>query len=154
MRSFLVPLSLLAAIPFKPEISNREAQALPASSLAYLGDAVYELYVRSQELTPVRRIQAYHLTVVAKVKAEAQAQVARQILPLLSASEQDIFRRARNSAEGKPKRLAMAIYRQATGLEAVLGYLYLTDQDRLMEILEHCNASLPCKELNDYGAET
>ncbi|PZD71374.1 Mini-ribonuclease 3 [Acaryochloris thomasi RCC1774] len=55
----------------------------------------------------------------------------------LMPSEIDIVRRGRNAASGKPKRIKLGTYQQATGLEALLGYLYLTDPQRLDKVLTH-----------------
>ncbi len=141
-------------IPFRPSLSLSQARSLPAASLAYLGDAVFELFVRSQQLIPPRKIRDYHYGVVSQVRAETQAGIAQTVHPLLTEVEKDIFRRARNSAMGKPKRVPLAVYQQATGLEAVLGYLYLTDSLRLMEILQLCKTapSLPPKRISPHGS--
>ena len=124
---------------FQPDVTKIQAKSLSASSLAYLGDAVFELFVRSDNLFPVKKVKAYHHSVVSRVKAEAQASFAQEIYPILNDEEKDIFRRARNAADGKPRRIDLSTYQQATGLEAVLGFLYLTNINRLMEILSHCH---------------
>ncbi|MFH7243544.1 MAG: Mini-ribonuclease 3 [Spirulina sp.] len=112
-----------------------QVRGLSPTSLAYMGDAVYELYVRSQFLLPPKRIQDYHNRVVEQVKAEQQAYWADQLAPHLTVTEQDVFRWGRNASSRGPKRLDGAIYQQATGLETLIGYLYLTDPDRLAELL-------------------
>lgn len=122
---------------FQSAITLSQVKTLSPTALAYLGDAVFELFVRSQLLMPPRKINDYHQSVVAHVKAESQAQLAQVILPHLTEEEQTIFRRARNSAMGKPKRVPLNVYQQATGLEALLGYLHLTDPNRLAEVLTH-----------------
>lgn len=100
-----------------------------------MGDAVYELYTRCYFLTPPSRISSYHGKVVAEVRAETQAQYLQLLEAHLNEQEQDIIRRGRNSVTGKPKRLSLSIYSQATGFEALIGYLYLTDLPRLEELL-------------------
>ncbi|MCM1985005.1 Mini-ribonuclease 3 [Lyngbya confervoides] len=120
---------------FSPARSMREVQALSPASLAYLGDAVFELLARSHFAFPPQRIQTYHQQVVAQVKAESQAEFVQILLPYLTESELTIYRRGRNAAFGKPKRLSLSIYQQASGFEALLGYLFLTDQARLQELL-------------------
>jgi len=116
-------------------------QVAPAV-LAYIGDAVYELHVRLQYLHPPRRIQAYHKQVVAQVRAETQAKQLAHLAEQLTETEQDIVRRGRNAATGKPKRLSIDIYRHATGFEALLGYLYLTQGDRLSQLLAQLDFSV------------
>ncbi|HEY9819403.1 MAG TPA: ribonuclease III domain-containing protein [Candidatus Sericytochromatia bacterium] len=112
-------------------------QQVSPASLAYLGDAVYELYIRSCYLLPPRRISDYHNQVVAQVRAEAQANHLRSLQPHLTAPELEILRRGRNAATGSPRRLDPEIYQQATSLETLMGYLYLTDPQRLIQLLAH-----------------
>jgi len=112
-------------------------QQVPSATLAYLGDAVYELYIRTQYSLPPKRIHAYHQQVVAQVRAEAQAQHLRSLHPHLTSAELEILRRGRNSASSGPKRLEPEIYQQATSLETLIGYLYLTDRPRLIQILTY-----------------
>lgn len=118
-------------------LSSATLQRLAPSALAYLGDAVYELYIRRQYLLPPKRSQTYHQQVVAQVRAEAQAQHLRSLLPHLTPIEQDILKRGRNAAFNRPKRLDPEIYQQATSLETLLGYLYVTDSVRLLELLNY-----------------
>lgn len=115
--------------------ASQIAQLSPAS-LAYIGDAVYELYVRTRYLLPPKRIANYHNRVVAKVRAESQAACLCLLEPYLSDSEREILRRGRNAATGKPRRLSPKVYQQATSLETLIGYLYLHNPQRLNELLE------------------
>jgi len=117
--------------------SNSQLQQLSPASLAYLGDAVYELYIRTYYLLPPRRISDYHHQVVAQVRAESQASHLRSLEPHLTEREIEILRRGRNAVTGSPRRLEPKIYQQATSLETLLGYLYLTDPQRLTQLLAH-----------------
>lgn len=126
-----------------------QVRGLSPIALAYMGDAVYELYVRSQYLLPPKRIQDYHNRVVEQVKAEQQAYWAEELAPHLSVTEQDVFRWGRNASSRGPKRVDGAIYQQATGLETLIGYLYLTDPERLAQLLSYLNIG---NELN-FGGE-
>lgn len=119
--------------------SEYQIQQISPASLAYLGDAVYELYIRTCYLLPPRRPGDYHQQVVAQVRAESQANTLRSLEPYLSESEQEILRRGRNAATGRPRRLDPKVYQAATSLETLLGYLYLTDPQRLMQLLTHLN---------------
>jgi ribonuclease-3 family protein len=112
-------------------------QQMSPASLAYLGDAVYELYIRTWYLLPPKRLCDYHQQVVAQVRAESQANMLRSLKPYLTAPELEILRRGRNAATGTPRRLSPKIYQQATSLETLLGYLYLTDPERLTQLLAH-----------------
>ena len=116
-------------------LSTAQMQSISPGALAYLGDAVYELYVRTRYLFPAKRLQSYHHRVVAQVRAESQAQHLRSLQPLLTAEELEILRRGRNAASSRPKRVDPEIYQQATSLEALMGYLYLTDPQRLTYLL-------------------
>lgn len=114
-------------------------QVSPAS-LAYLGDAVYELYIRTCYLMPPQRLSDYHNQVVAQVRAESQANHLRSLKPHLTEHELEIIRRGRNAANGSSRKLDPEIYSQASSLETLIGYLYLTDPQRLTELLAHLKA--------------
>ena len=117
--------------------SNAKIQQVSPASLAYLGDAVYELYVRSCYLLPPRRLSDFHNQVVAQVRAESQANHLRSLEPHLTESELEILRRGRNAATSSSRRLDPKIYQQATSLETLMGYLYLTNPQRLTQLLAH-----------------
>ncbi|BAY08684.1 Mini-ribonuclease 3 [Calothrix sp. NIES-2098] len=128
--------SLLASTFQLPEqISVSQVQQISPAALAYVGDAIYELYVRMFYLMPLQRPDTYHRLVVAQVRAEKQALHLRSLVPHLRDSELDIVRRGRNAATGRSKRVDPEIYQQATSLETLIGYLYLTDFPRLTELL-------------------
>jgi ribonuclease III family protein len=104
-------------------------------ALAYIGDAVFELYVRTRFLIPPKRMASYHSQVVTQVRAESQAVHLALLLPDLTEAEKEILRRGRNACVTKPRRLDRQTYQQATGLEALIGYLHLTNPERLEELL-------------------
>nr|WP_072013824.1 ribonuclease III domain-containing protein [Myxosarcina sp. GI1] len=112
-----------------------QIERLSPLALAYIGDAVYELYVRTFLLMPPKRMADYHNLVIRQVKAEAQAAKLEILEPYLTALEKDILRRGRNACRVKPKRLTLKVYQQATSFETLIGYLYLTDFQRLQELL-------------------
>ncbi|KYC35157.1 ribonuclease III [Scytonema hofmannii PCC 7110] len=118
------------------EISQVQLQQVSPTALAYLGDAVYELYIRMFFLLPPQRPEAYHRLVVAQVRAETQAEILRSLYPHLRSTELEIVRKGRNAATGRPKRLDPETYQQATSLETLIGYLYLSDFQRLAELLQ------------------
>lgn len=139
---------LLACSPIIEGMTLELSQLLPAladdsshlqkispHALAYLGDAIYELYVRSYYLLPPKRSQDYHRLVVAQVRAEAQALHLRSLTPYLTNTELDIVRRGRNATTKPPKRVNPEIYQQASSLETLVGYLYLSDYPRLTQLL-------------------
>lgn len=119
-----------------PPLSLAQIRQVSPDALAYLGDAVYELFVRTHYLLPPRRLQAYHRKVVAHVRAETQADHLRSLQPHLTNTELEILRQGRNSASGRPRRVDPVIYQQATSLEVLIGYLYLTNPQRLDQLLQ------------------
>lgn len=131
-----IPALLVNTKQIPQPISQAQVQQISPSALAYLGDAIYELYVRMFFLWPQQRPEIYHRLVVAQVRAETQALHLRSLTPHLRSNELEIVRRGRNAATGRPKRLNPEIYQQATSLETLVGYLYLTDHPRLTELLQ------------------
>ena len=91
-------LNILAVHP-------NQVPQIPPAALAYLGDAVYELYVRSKFLLPPKRSHVYHQQVVAQVRAEAQSSNLQLLSPHLTSAELDVLRRGRNGTNGHPRRL-------------------------------------------------
>ena len=117
-------------------INVREYSSL---SLAYIGDAVYEIYIRTMILAKGQRsVNAMHHETTAYVQASAQSELVRILEPLMTEEEHDVYRRGRNAKSGSvPRNQSMSDYRRATGFEALIGYLYLTgQQDRIRELLD------------------
>jgi ribonuclease III family protein len=119
-----------------------QVRTLSPVALAYIGDAVYELFVRGLFLMPPKRIQSFHQQVVNQVRAEQQARHAEQMLPMLSEAEKDLMRRGRNASSRGPRRVDSQVYQQATGFETLVGYLYLTNPQRLVELLSALELSI------------
>lgn len=106
--------------------------------LAYIGDAVYSLFIREKlAFTCDKKAGELNKLAVQSVKATAQAELINEILPLLSEDELAIFKRARNAKKTtRAKSASVAEYNASTGFEAVLGFLYVTgDTERLNFIL-------------------
>ncbi len=107
-------------------------------TLAFLGDAVYELFIRSN-LTKDTNTSAnvLHKRAVLYVKASAQCMAYDKIEPMLTEEEIRIFKRGRNSkVNTKAKNADLAEYKKATGFETLIGYLYIKgDNKRLYELL-------------------
>ena len=117
------------------QLSASDLNAIPLISLAYIGDAVFELYVRSRLLLPAQRMRDYHHQVVTQVKAEQQSHFVDLLSLYLTDAEKDIVRRGRNATTGKSRRAKGQDYQKATGLESLIGFLYLTNQPRLINLL-------------------
>lgn len=124
---------LLGAFASEP-LSTAQVQCLSPAALAYLGDAIYELHIRRCYLLPPKRLETYHRQVVSQVRAESQAKNLQLLEPHLTDRELEILKRGRNAAYNRPKRVNPEIYQQATSLETLIGYLYLTDSNRLLEL--------------------
>lgn len=120
-------------------VSADQLKQLSPVALAYLGDAVYELFVRQALLLPPKRIADYHSQVVAQVRAETQAAHLQSLDPYLTLAEQDIIRRGRNAVVSKPRRLSRRIYQEASSFETLIGYLHLTNPQRLQGLLLKLN---------------
>ena len=131
----------LSALPAR-SLSGPQLQQLSPEALAYIGDAVYELYVRMRYLFPPRRLQTYHNQVVNQVRAETQARHLETLKSLANATESDVIRRGRNASSSGSKRVNAQIYQQATSLEALIGYLYLSDPRRLSMLLAQLDFAL------------
>ena len=115
-----------------------KARNLNSVVLAFVGDAVYSLYVR-EKLTFYSDSKAGELNKLAtsEVNASSQSEFIQSIMELLTEDELAVFKRARNAKKStKAKHASVTDYNNATGFEAVLGYLYLIgDQKRLNFIL-------------------
>jgi len=112
---------------------------LPPLSLAYLGDAVYEAFVRERVLERgMVKVNDLHRASMKYVRATAQAAIVAALQPMLSEQEQDVVRRGRNAkGHAAPKSADAADYAASTGFEALVGYLYLAGRsERLGEVLE------------------
>ena len=114
-----------------------EHNQLPGSlEMAYLGDTVYDLYVRERLVRRGGKVQKLHKTATTFVCAHAQSEAMLRIQDMLTESEADVARRARNARQNPPRNANPAEYHRATALEALIGYLYLTkQQQRLSQLL-------------------
>lgn len=108
--------------------------------LAYIGDGVYELYVRTRVIAENPDMPAHklHKRSIMYVKAHAQSNSMKALSELLNEQEVAVFKRGRNAKSATvPKNADLADYRRATGFEALVGFLYLSkEEDRLTEIMQ------------------
>ena len=112
----------------------RSWQEMNPLTLAYLGDAVYELWVRTHLLElGHEKVKDLHKQAVAYVCAGAQARILHTLLPRLDETEQQVVMRGRNAKGGYPKNVDVVTYRHATALESLIGYWQLTGQTQRME---------------------
>ncbi len=116
-----------------------DVREMPVSVLAYIGDAVFELYVRLHVAQEACGGSGdLHRKSIGFVSARSQAEAMRRLLPLLTEEEAGVYRRSRNHQSGSlPKNADPVTYRIATGFEGLVGYLYLRgEEDRLDELLK------------------
>lgn len=118
-------------------ISVSEASQLSPVTLAFIGDAVETLYVRTDlSLNCGAKSGKLHRLTADKINAHTQAQCAAKIRPLLTEVEDEIFHHGRNAhTSSQAKNASPVDYHNATGLEALLGFLYLTGQAERLEFL-------------------
>ena len=115
-----------------------DPKQLSPLTLAFIGDCVFDLYVREEIVCQANRpVKELNKMKVDKVRCEAQAEMFRRIEPMLTEEELDIYRRGRNAHTGHtPKNASSADYHSATGLEALFGYLYLSGNTaRIAELM-------------------
>lgn len=127
-----------------------------STTLAYIGDAVYEVYVRNHVLKKGEiGADKLHRAAVKYVRAEAQAEALKKYMSELSEKEEILVKRARNKKiSSKPKNVEPIIYKWATAFEALVGYLYLSeDKSRLEEIVDKTLKYIDGKGAN-YDRET
>lgn len=122
---------------FFPELSVQEVNQIGMLSLAHVGDAVYELLVRSRLCMENRTaVTQLHRMTVSQVNAAAQAQAAEKIFPVLTDEERSVYKRGRNAkVNSVPHHAEIAQYHAATGLEAMFGWLYLLGRRERLEEL-------------------
>ena len=108
-------------------------------ALAYLGDCVYELFVRTYLLKDTNlQVNKLHKTAVKMVNAKAQSDLFQKVKDSLTEEEMAVYKRGRNTNSHPPKNADLIDYKSATGMEALIGYLYLKgNSKRIVEIL--CN---------------
>lgn len=125
---------LASCIDEKPVQDLRQVHPV---ELAYIGDAVFSLYVRRRLLPVSSHVQVLHDLAARMVSAVMQAKAMDALEADLTEEESQIARRGRNTKSTVPKSASVREYRQGTAFEALMGYLYLMDQkERLHELMD------------------
>ena len=122
----------------KIDRTKQEVELMSPLTWAYIGDAVYELFIRNKLINETNlKPHKLHIEAIKYVKAKSQAEKLNEIYETLTDEEKDIVRRGRNTQNHHlPKNSNVQEYMYATAFEALIGYLYLTKQhSRLKEIL-------------------
>ncbi len=124
------------------ELTPHQARQYSPLTLAFLGDSVYEQLVRERlVLTANMPAGELHRLAIKKVCAEYQSEKVLELIDsgTLTEEELEIFKRGRNTKVNPPKHSTVSEYRNATGLECLFGYLYLTNKhQRIEELFELC----------------
>ena len=134
-------------------IADRDIRTYSPLTLAWLGDAVYELVIRSyiagQGNAPVDKL---HHKASSLVKAQTQSEMAYAIRDQLSEEELAVYKRGRNAhSYTRAKNASMSDYRRATGFEALMGYLYLTGRyERMLALIRTGVQGLENRELTKF----
>lgn len=119
--------------------SKLKPEQYSALGLAYIGDAIYDLIIRTMVMNLGNgKVKNFHRITSGIVKAESQAKLIQQILPELTEEEKAVYHRGRNTKSAtSAKNASITDYRVATGFEAVLGYLYLKhDMNRALFLVK------------------
>lgn len=127
-------------------LKEQDYRSFGALTLAYIGDCVFDLVIRTVVIfKSQKQVNDLHKKTTRFVKAEAQAVMIQGLLDheILTEEERAVYKRGRNTkSHTSAKNASIVAYRKATGFEAVLGYLYVTDQ--MERILELVKAGLDC----------
>ena len=128
-----------------------DVEKMSGTTLAYMGDAVYEVYVRQYVLEKDSvDVNKQNRLAIKFVRAEGQAYAIKKMLPNLTEEEQLLVKRARNrKITSKPQNVKPVTYKLATAFEAFIGYLYLSGQkERLEEIVKEAIELIDSAEFN------
>ena len=124
----------------KGNFTKQDARNLNPLVLAFVGDAIYEIFVRAFIVSKNREMNVHklHVKAISFVKAKNQSDLMKALMDELTEEEINIYKRGRNAKSGTvPKNAVVGDYRSATGFEALFGYLYLTEQmDRVNYFFE------------------
>ncbi|MDO4468335.1 MAG: ribonuclease III domain-containing protein [Bacillota bacterium] len=121
------------------ELEDTDIRTYSPLTLAYIGDAIYELVIRTILVEKGNtQVNKLHQRASKLVKASAQSAIIEKLKPHLTEEETGVFKRGRNAKSfTMAKNASMSDYRRATGFEALMGYLYLTEQwDRMLELIK------------------
>ena len=132
-------LNLLEQIKQTFECKEQDVRAYSPLTLAYMGDAIYDLIIRSVIVERANRsANDLHKKAIRYVKAETQAKMIQALQEELTEDEEAVYKRGRNAKSyTTAKNATMSDYRKATGFEALMGFLYLTGRtDRLLYLVK------------------
>ncbi|MFH0703095.1 MAG: ribonuclease III domain-containing protein [bacterium] len=120
-------------------ISTNKNFDIPIRSYAYIGDAVYEIFAREKIIYLTSKPEKLHKIATSIVNSEFQADLIEKIQDFLNQEEKEIIRRARNLSVTTARRTNQKLHRLSTAFEALIGYLYLNNPDRLKDLYDYIN---------------
>ncbi len=124
---------------------------LSVRSYAYMGDAVYEVFAREKTVLITQNPKKLHKATSSIVNAEFHAELLEAITDFLTEEESELVRRARNLSVTSARRVNHTVHRLSTAFEALIGYLYLNDKERLRILYDKIDP-LIVKKLSDPGS--
>lgn len=121
-------------------IKNIDLQTVSMQTLAFIGDSVYDLYIRTYLASKANeKAGKLHKKAVSYVSAKSQSKIMDKMIDKLNEEELQIYKRGRNTNIATNKHVDIIDYKKATGFEALIGYTYLTHNIlRLEEIVKYC----------------
>ena len=131
--------SLASVIRQRFELPIQDVRTYSPLALAYIGDAIYDVVIRTIVVEKGNKSSGdLHKIAIKYVNAGTQAAMIEALLPKLTEEEETIYKRGRNAkSQSVAKNATVGDYRKATGFEALMGYLYLTDRsERIFELVE------------------
>ncbi|EIE25234.1 ribonuclease III [Coccomyxa subellipsoidea C-169] len=154
------PTGLVDCNPVLPPVPNLEGKDVRANwnatALAFLGDSVWELYVRRHFFFPPGRLTTYYEGVTSQVRAETQETHYQLLLSgkFITEEEREILRWGRNAKVNVPPRFKASgkhaeTYKHATAMECLAGYLYLTNPERLHALMDYLGLGGSSQQTND-----
>lgn len=123
----------------KFQLEDKDIRTYSPLTLAYIGDGIYDLIIRTILVKRVNcQVSKLHKKASQMVKAGAQSAMMEVLEPMLTEEEKNVYKRGRNAHSATmAKHATMADYRRATGFEALMGYLYLSEQwTRMVDLIE------------------
>lgn len=131
--------TIMDAVRCTFDLPEQDIRTYSPLTLAYVGDSIYDLLIRTMLVEHGNsQVNKLHKRASALVKASAQREIMKVLEPLLTEEERGYYKRGRNAKSyTTAKNASVSDYRVATGFEALLGFLYLTDRmDRLLELVK------------------
>lgn len=121
-----------------PQWSEQEVFSMDALTLAYMGDVYWSFFIRRKLIdTGVHKVQILNSLASEMVSARWQSRILLEIVDLLNERELKVCKRARNTTSSVPKSCTVEEYRESTAFEGLLGYLYLSGQEKRLEFILH-----------------